>query len=200
MMRMYNYGRVPNTIGSWLIVLSITEWVRSEPNFDVDSWFFIHCTRFLTMPRSPPTLHQSYASFPIPSRVPCPFHYLTKKMGSWWPSVRPPFSLSPTPPSFPPSYLSKPLCPFISPSTGRIWLDNLSCSGTEHSVTECASRGWGNSDCTHDEDAGIICKDQRIPGFPDSNVIEVCSAHTHTHTHTPARMARQRGLWGVICG
>ncbi|XP_036986717.2 lysyl oxidase homolog 3 isoform X1 [Artibeus jamaicensis] len=59
------------------------------------------------------------------------------------------------------------------PGTGRIWLDNLSCSGTEHSVAECASRGWGNSDCTHDEDAGVICKDQRLPGFPDSNVIEV---------------------------
>ncbi|KAM5317116.1 lysyl oxidase homolog 3 isoform 2-T2 [Glossophaga mutica] len=59
------------------------------------------------------------------------------------------------------------------PGTGRIWLDNLSCRGTEHSVTECASRGWGNSDCTHDEDAGVICKDQRLPGFPDSNVIEV---------------------------
>uniref|UniRef100_A0A8D2DZQ6 Lysyl oxidase homolog n=1 Tax=Sciurus vulgaris TaxID=55149 RepID=A0A8D2DZQ6_SCIVU len=58
------------------------------------------------------------------------------------------------------------------PGTGRIWLDNLSCSGTEQSVTECASRG-GNSDCTHDEDAGIICKDQRLPGFSDSNVIEV---------------------------
>ncbi|XP_064124840.1 lysyl oxidase homolog 3 isoform X3 [Loxodonta africana] len=57
--------------------------------------------------------------------------------------------------------------------TGRIWLDNLSCSGTEKSVTECASRGWGNSDCTHDEDAGVICKDQYLPGFSDSNVIEV---------------------------
>uniref|UniRef100_A0A2K5RX37 Lysyl oxidase homolog n=1 Tax=Cebus imitator TaxID=2715852 RepID=A0A2K5RX37_CEBIM len=59
------------------------------------------------------------------------------------------------------------------PGTGRIWLDNLSCRGTEQSVTECASRGWGNSDCTHDEDAGVICKDQRLPGFSDSNVIEV---------------------------
>lgn len=94
-------------------------------------------------------------------------------------------------------YLPEPLCLLISPSSGRIWLDNLSCSGTERSVTECASRGWGNSDCTHDEDAGVICKDQRLPGFSDSNVIEVCSSHTHTHT--PPWMARQRGLWGVIC-
>lgn len=47
------------------------------------------------------------------------------------------------------------------------------CSGSEKSIEYCKSRGWGNSDCTHDEDAGVVCKDERIPGFVDSNVIEV---------------------------
>ncbi|KAL8206403.1 UNVERIFIED_CONTAM: Lysyl oxidase 3B [Gekko kuhli] len=56
--------------------------------------------------------------------------------------------------------------------SGRIWLDNLSCSGSEKSVVDCRSRGWGNSDCSHEEDAGVICKDERIAGFVDSNVIE----------------------------
>ncbi|XP_073775483.1 lysyl oxidase homolog 3B isoform X16 [Danio rerio] len=56
---------------------------------------------------------------------------------------------------------------------GKIWLDNVQCSGSERSVSVCKSRGWGNSDCTHDEDAGVICKDERLPGFVDSNVIEV---------------------------
>ncbi|KAL7975866.1 hypothetical protein Chor_011781 [Crotalus horridus] len=55
---------------------------------------------------------------------------------------------------------------------GRIWLDNVSCGGREKSIAECQSRGWGNSDCSHEEDAGVICKDERIPGFTDSNVIE----------------------------
>lgn len=149
----------------------------------------------MSIPRSPLTLHQCYAPFPIPFQgplsLPHPLSY-HKKMGSSWPGAKPRCSLSPTSPSFLPSYLPKLLCPLISPSTGRIWLDNLSCSGTEKSVTECASRGWGNSDCTHDEDAGVICKDQRLPGFSDFNVIEVCSSHTHTHP--PPRMARQRRL------
>uniref|UniRef100_A0A672JVL1 Lysyl oxidase homolog n=2 Tax=Sinocyclocheilus grahami TaxID=75366 RepID=A0A672JVL1_SINGR len=57
--------------------------------------------------------------------------------------------------------------------TGKIWLDNVQCSGSERSVSVCKSRGWGNSDCTHDEDAGVICKDERLLGYVDSNVIEV---------------------------
>jgi hypothetical protein len=56
---------------------------------------------------------------------------------------------------------------------GKIWLDNVQCNGGEKSIDLCKSRGWGNSDCTHDEDAGVICKDERLPGFVDSNVIDV---------------------------
>ncbi|XP_047201599.1 lysyl oxidase homolog 3B isoform X5 [Girardinichthys multiradiatus] len=55
---------------------------------------------------------------------------------------------------------------------GKIWLDNVLCNGGEKSIGLCKSRGWGNSDCTHDEDAGVVCKDERIPGFVDSNIID----------------------------
>ncbi|XP_024911384.1 lysyl oxidase homolog 3B isoform X1 [Cynoglossus semilaevis] len=55
---------------------------------------------------------------------------------------------------------------------GKIWLDNVQCYGGEKSIEACKSRGWGNSDCTHDEDAGVVCKDERIPGFLDSNIID----------------------------
>ncbi|KAF6321362.1 lysyl oxidase like 3 [Rhinolophus ferrumequinum] len=86
------------------------------------------------------------------------------------------------------------------PGTGRIWLDNLSCSGTEQSVTDCTSRGWGNSDCTHDEDAGVICKDQRLPGFSDSNVIEArMRLKGGAHPGEGRVEVLKAGTWGTVC-
>lgn len=51
--------------------------------------------------------------------------------------------------------------------TGRIWLDQLSCTGQEQSVLECRHNGWGLHDCSHSEDAGVRCK-RKAPVKPDT--------------------------------
>ena len=49
------------------------------------------------------------------------------------------------------------LMAFFGEGTGPIWMDNVQCTGTESSLTECRRSAWGKHGCSHSEDASVSC-------------------------------------------
>ena len=45
----------------------------------------------------------------------------------------------------------------FSVGDGPILLDNLECTGTESTLSDCSHAGWTVNNCGHSEDAGVVC-------------------------------------------
>lgn len=39
-----------------------------------------------------------------------------------------------------------------------IWLDDVNCTGTEATLSECRAGPWEESNCNHQEDASVVCQ------------------------------------------
>ncbi|XP_061088847.1 deleted in malignant brain tumors 1 protein-like isoform X1 [Conger conger] len=73
----------------------------------------------------------------------------------------------------------------FGPGSGRIWMAHVSCSGSESSLKQCGSPGWGKHYCNHGEDAGVICSGVRLVGGTD-----LCSGRVEVH---------HGSSWGTVC-
>ena len=49
--------------------------------------------------------------------------------------------------------------------SGRVLLSKLNCNGSENSLEECAHGGWGQNNCTHEQDVGVVCSNETEGNF-----------------------------------
>ncbi|XP_049653127.1 scavenger receptor cysteine-rich type 1 protein M130-like [Accipiter gentilis] len=71
--------------------------------------------------------------------------------------------------------------------SGQIWLDGVNCSGAEAALWDCPARPWGQHDCRHKEDAGVVCSEFVALRLENS---DGCSGRLQVFYN---------GTWGSIC-
>ncbi|ERE78012.1 deleted in malignant brain tumors 1 protein [Cricetulus griseus] len=84
--------------------------------------------------------------------------------------------------------LSAPGAAYFGAGTGHIWMDELGCLGHEAALWECQSESWGQQDCGHKEDAGVVCSE-----FTDIRLQE------HSQPCTGRLEVFYNGTWGGVC-
>ncbi len=52
--------------------------------------------------------------------------------------------------------------------SGPIWMNVALCAGSESTLKDCGSSGWGKNDSDHTKDAGVICSG-KLKMFPFSS-------------------------------
>lgn len=45
----------------------------------------------------------------------------------------------------------------VPEGSGKLWLDNVNCIGSEQHLSHCSHPGWSNHNCDHSRDAGVEC-------------------------------------------
>uniref|UniRef100_A0A8C4XJF6 CD163 molecule n=1 Tax=Falco tinnunculus TaxID=100819 RepID=A0A8C4XJF6_FALTI len=71
--------------------------------------------------------------------------------------------------------------------SGQIWLDDVNCTGAESDLWACPSRAWGEHNCQHKEDAGVLCSEFLALRLVNGND---CAGRLEVFYN---------GTWGSIC-
>lgn len=71
--------------------------------------------------------------------------------------------------------VSAPSQAFFGSGSGPIWLDDVNCIGNESLLTQCTLRAWGQHNCRHSEDAGVVCSGRACCSVSLTNIqLQVC--------------------------
>ena len=63
---------------------------------------------------------------------------------------------------------------YFGEGNGLILLDDVNCNGREHNVFVCGHRYFGDHDCGHQDDAGVVCYGELSKGSNFIHYVTVC--------------------------
>jgi len=99
----------------------------------------------------------------------------------------------------------------VNNGSNQIWMDNLSCNGSETHVENCTHNNsnqwnWGTHNCDHAKDIGVGCENSTTAttnnAYPGIRLVNNSNAITNSlkdFALSGRVEVRKNGIWGTIC-
>jgi len=88
---------------------------------------------------------------------------------------------------------------YANQGTGPIWLDEVSCQGTEAKIQDCPNDGWGVQNCGHYEDVSIVCSGGGMAQSSAPLRLNMTDAPTTGVANQGRLEIFWEGEWGAVC-
>ncbi|PIK45167.1 scavenger receptor cysteine-rich protein type 12 precursor [Apostichopus japonicus] len=82
---------------------------------------------------------------------------------------------------------------FFGQGSDPIWLDNVECSGNESRLSDCSHNAFGENNCGHLQDAGVVCTTNATQEISD---IRLVNGNTTNEGRVEVYVD---GEWGTVC-